>query len=178
VNANVSQLPREVKSFADFDLDTVFASQTLSDRAYGAAQETIRKFDSAFPGWQLYRRIVAGVDAFDRDLEAWAIWMARGVVRAQRANGRPMVFAKVRARPGWIAQAGRDGLDYAIFQRYAEGVNRRAARFGVDSETYLRVRDTVAGGMTIGLNTFRAQLHAEYMRLILKAKTDNAKFRG
>lgn len=178
MNARASHLPREVTSFQDFDLDSVFASQILSERAYGAAQETIRRFDSRFPGWQLYRRVVAGVDAFDRDLEAWAIWMARGIVYAERTNNRPMVFAKVRRRPGWIAQAGRDGLDYAIFQKYAEGLNKRAARFGVDSETYGRVRDAVAGGMTIGLNTFRAQLHAEYMRIILKAKTDNAQFRG
>ena len=166
--------PREATGFKEYDLDGLFAPQTVSDMAHKAALNTRAKFDSKFPGWQLYRRIVAGVDLFDRELEAWAVWMARGVARAEKLNGRHVIGQRVRMRSGWVAQAGRDGLDYAIFQKYAEGTKKRAARFDVDAETYQKVRDAVSGGMVIGLNTFRSQLHAEYMRLLLHAKTGKA----
>ena len=165
--------PIEATGFKEYDLDGLFAPQTLSDMAYKAAQNTRKKFDSRFPGWQLYRRVVAGVDLFDRELEAWAVWMARGLARAERTDGRRVIGPKTRQKPGWIAQAGRDGLDYAIFQKYAEGTKKRAARFGIDHGTYQKIRDAVSGAMMIGLNTFRTELHAEYMRLLFKAKTGN-----
>lgn len=163
---------KEVNVFKKQDLDGLFASPVLSDLAYKAARNTQAKFDSRFPGWALYRRVVAGIDVFDRDLEAWSISMARGVARGEKSNGRSQVSGKVRRKGEWIAQAGRDGLDFAIFQKYAEGAKPRAERFGIDYRTYQRVRDAVAGGMTIGLNTFRSQLHAEYISLFLREKCD------
>lgn len=145
-----------------FDMDTVFAPDALSDSCIDAAIRTTAKFDSYFPGWFLYRRVVNGTALFDRQLEAWAIMCARQLARAEKENGRRWVSRAVRAKPGWIAQAGRDALDFAIFGKYAAGLQERAERFGVAHKTYQAVRDPVSRCMWIGMDTFRAMLHAEY----------------
>lgn len=145
-----------------FDMDTVFAPDTLPDTCIDAAIRTSAKFDNTFPGWFLYRRVVNGSQLFDRQLEAWAIMCARQLARAEKDNGRKWVSGAVRAKPGWIAQAGRDALDFAIYGKYAAGLHDRAERFGVAHTTYRALRDPVGRCMWIGLDTFRAMLHAEY----------------
>ena len=80
-------------------------------------------------------------------------------------SGRDYIGPKTRQKPLWVAQAGRDGLDYAIFGKYAEGLHERADRFGIAHKTYQAVRDPVGRAMWIGLETYRAQLHAEYWRV-------------
>lgn len=161
------------------DLDSVFASDSLSDTALTAAYRTAAKFSAHFPGWFLYRRVVGGIGLFDRQLEAWAVTSARLLSRSRKDNGRDYIGPKTRAKTvmvdrggrevpvSWIAQAGRDGLDFAIYGRYHEGAGlvERAKRFGVHPTTYQSVRDPVAKSMWIGLETFRAQLHAEYWRV-------------
>lgn len=150
------------------DVDQVFASQALSDTALTAAVRVSARFDASFPGWQLYRRVVAGVGLHDRQLEAWAIGCARSLARShKRKDGRPYVRSDARLKAGWIAQAGRDALDFAIYGRYATGagLNERADRFGVHWKTYQSVRDPVAACMRIGVDTFGAELHAEYFRV-------------
>ena len=147
------------------DLDSVFAADSLSDTAIDAAIRASSKFSPYFPGWFLYRRVVAGVGLFDRQLEAWAVMSARLLARSRKDNGRDYIGPKTRAKPLWVAQAGRDGLDYAIFGKYAEGLHERADRFGVAHKTYQAVRDPVGRAMWIGLETYRAQLHAEYWRV-------------
>lgn len=144
------------------DLDGVFASESLSDTALTAAYRTAAKFSHHFPGWFLYRRVAAGIDLFDRQLEAWAVTSARMLSRSLKDNGRDYIGPKTRAKPLWVAQAGRDALDYAIYGKYAEGLHERAGRYGVAHLTYQAIRDPVAKSMWIGLETFRAQLHAEY----------------
>lgn len=143
-------------------VDAVFAGDTLSDTALTAAYRASAKFSPHFPGWFLYRRVIAGVELFDRQLEAWAVTSARMLSRSLKDNGRDYIGPKTRAKPLWVAQAGRDGLDYAIFGRHAEGLHERADRFGVAHKTYQAIRDPVGKSMWIGLETFRAQLHAEY----------------
>ena len=147
------------------DLDSVFASDTISDTALTAAYRTAAKFSPYFPGWFLYRRVAAGVDLFDRQLEAWAVMAARMLSRSLKDNGRDYIGPKTRAKPRWIAQAGRDGLDFAIYGKHAEGLHERAERFGVAHKTYQAIRDPVGRAMWIGLDTFRSQLHAEYWRV-------------
>ncbi|MBS0200306.1 MAG: hypothetical protein JSR70_07625 [Proteobacteria bacterium] len=145
-----------------FDLDTIFSAETLSDTCIDAAIRSSAKFSPYFPGWFLYRRVVNGTTLFDRQLEAWAIMCARQLARSEKENGRKWVSGAVRAKPGWIAQAGRDALDFAIFGRYPEGLHERAERFGIAHKTYQAIRDPVSRCMWIGLDTYRAMLHMEY----------------
>lgn len=147
------------------DLDCIFAMQTLSDTAIDAAIRASAEFDSAFPGWFLYRRVVGGVGLFDRHLESWAVGSARMLSRSKKLNGRSYIGQTTRSKPGWVAQAGRDGLDYAIYGRHPEGLGERADRFGVHPTTYQAIRDPVGKAMWIGLETFRSFLHAEYWRV-------------
>jgi hypothetical protein len=143
-------------------IDAAFSGDTLSDTALTAAYRTAAKFSAHFPGWFLYRRVMAGTNLFDRQLEAWAVTSARMLSRSLKDNGRDYIGPKTRQKPLWVAQAGRDALDFAIFGRYAEGLHERADRFGVAHKTYQAIRDPVGKSMWIGLETFRAQLHAEY----------------
>jgi hypothetical protein len=151
------------------DADQVFASSQLSDTALSAAVRVTARFDPSFPGWELYRRVVAGVGLFDRRLEAWAVTNARMLSRMTKKTPagqlRPYIGDISRSKPGWIAQAGRDALDFAIYKRYPSGLNERGDRFGVREDAYQAIRDPVAAGMCIGLETFASELHAEYFRV-------------
>ena len=151
-------------SLRGVDADQVFASQQLSDTAMTAAVRVTARFDPSFPGWLLYRRVVAGVGLFDRQLEAWSVSTARMLSRMEKRNGREYVQA-ARRRPDWIAQAGRDALDFAIYGKYAAGLGERGDHFGVSPKTYQAIRDPIAAGLWIGLQTFQSELHAEYFRV-------------
>lgn len=171
MNAETSKAAQTVdfdvksRDFVTRGMDAIFAADQLSDTALTTAYRTAAKFSRHFPGWFLYRRVIAGVTLFDRQLEAWAILSARMLARSLKDNGRDYIGPKTRAKPLWIAQAGRDGLDYAIFGRHAEGLHERADRFGVAHKTYQSIRDPVGKSMWIGLETFRAQLHAEFWQV-------------
>jgi hypothetical protein len=168
---NVATLPQSTGdwSIRGRDADQVFASQQLSDTAMTAAVRVSARFDASFPGWYLYRRVVAGVGLFDRQLEAWAVTNARMLSRMSKRTPsgqiRSYIGEATRGKPGWIAQAGRDALDFAIYKRYAAGLNERGERFGVHWKTYQSIRDPVAAGMCIGLETFASEIHAEYFRV-------------
>jgi hypothetical protein len=150
-------------SLRGVDADQVFASQQLSDTAMTAAVRVTARFDPSFPGWQLYRRIVAGTNLFDRELERWATSTAWMLATAHKVRGREYVKASSR-RPDWVAQAGRDALDYVVCGRYASGLVDRADAFGVSPKTYQRIRDPMAACMSIGLETFATELRGEYFR--------------
>lgn len=154
------------------DLDSLFAVDALSDTCIDAAIRTTAKFDNSFPGWLLYRRVVSGSNLFDRQLEAWAIGCARALSRAEQINGRAYISGATRRKSAWVAQAGRDALDYAIFGRYAASADEREQRFGVSHKTYCKVRDPVARGMWIGMDTFRAMLFHEYWQVRRDEKCD------
>lgn len=151
------------------DADQVFACQQLSDTAMTAAVRVSARFDPSFPGWYLYRRVVAGVGLFDRQLEAWAVTNARMLSRMTKRTPtgqmRPYISDISRRKPAWVAQAGRDALDFAIYKRYQSGLTERSERFGVHPTTYQAIRDPVAAGMCIGLETFASEIHAEYFRV-------------
>jgi hypothetical protein len=147
-----------------WDLDTLFAVLPNWDRCVDARQRAQARFSPHFPGWALYRRLITGDPLLDRTLEAWAIGMARGLARARKINGRAVVPAGTR-RNDWIAQAGRDGLDGALFGRFPCGVGVRAERFHMRAETYQRVRDAVADGICRGAAHFQSEIHFQYRRL-------------
>jgi len=147
------------------DLDQVFACQELSDTALTAAYRVSARFDASFPGWQLYRRIAAGIGLFDRQLECCAVATARRLARSEKLNGRSYISGAIRQKSPWIAQAGRDALDFAIYGRYSASADERAKRFGIHRDTYRSVRNPIAAGLWIGVETFRSELHAEYLKV-------------
>jgi len=158
-------------------LDSIFAANELSDTAIDAVIRTSARFDSSFPGWLLYRRVASGSNLFDRQLEAWAIGCARALSRAEQVNGRSYVSGATRRKPGWVAQAGRDALDYAIFGKFPATVDEREARFGVSHKTYRKLRDPVARCMWVGMDTFRAMLFLEYWHVRRDEKNADAAVR-
>jgi hypothetical protein len=145
-------------------IDALFSGQ-LGDTALTAVLWTDQQFDQGFPGWELYRTVVSGDRIFDRTLEAYAIGMARAVARAKRKTGHSEVAQRTR-RNEWLKQAARDALFMVVHGKQPLGVCQRAAQFGdLAPKVYLRVRDAVAGGMTIGLETYRAMLFANVHRV-------------
>lgn len=158
----VSTRETRLNELFTFDMDSLFSNAHLSDSALTAAVSTSAKFDPSFPGWELYRRIIAGVGLFDLKLEAWAIGVAHQLARAKKVNGRHLISGATASKPGWIDQAARDALDHVIFGQYPVGLKSREKQFGVDKWTYARIRNTMAECMLCGLHTFRAVLHAEY----------------
>jgi len=146
-------------------IDALFTGQ-LGDTALTAIQWTDEQFDHRFPGWPLYRTIVAGDRIFDRKLEAYAIAMARAVARAKRKTGHSEVAQRAR-RNGWLKQAAKDALFMVVHGKQPLGVVQRGEQFGVSHMTYIRIRDAVAGGMTIGLETYRAMLFSNVHRVRL-----------
>lgn len=162
---NAAAIPQAVGdwSLRGVDADQVFASQQLSDTAMTAAVRVTAKFDPSFPGWQLYRRVVAGTDLFNRELEDWAASTAWMLATAHKVKGREYVKASSR-RPDWVAQAGLDALDHVVCGRYAAGLGERADAFGVSPKTYQRIRDPMAACMSIGLEMFATELRGEYFR--------------
>src|SRR5574337_981720 len=80
MTATAETIPEAVGDWTlrGLDVDQVFARPELSDDALTAACLTTARFDPAFPGWQLYRRIVAGFTMFDAELDEWAVGVGRG----------------------------------------------------------------------------------------------------
>lgn len=152
-------------------IDTLFASVKFyqdnwaSGICYDSILRASQQFHRDFPGWFFYRRVRHGDARFDRQLEAFAIGGARGLARSHKESGRRYISGAIAAKPGWVAQAGRDALDYAIFGQFPAGLNERAARFGVHWKTYQAIRDPLAGGLFIGVETWTSCLHAEFYAL-------------
>ena len=171
----------EVQAAGDYDvktgdiyergIDTLFASVRFYRDSWGpnickdAITRTSAKFDPAYPGWFFYRRVRHGDYRFDRVLEAYAIGGARALARAEKVNGRRYISRANPSRPGWIAQAGRDALDYAIYGKYPAGLCERGEHFGVSPKTFQAIRDPLAAGMFIGVETWTSTLHGEFMSL-------------
>lgn len=149
---------------ASNNLDDVFASSCLSDAALTAAKRTTDRFHTSFPGFALYRLIVAGVE--DPRVTSWAIMTARVLTRSQKKNGRPYIDREAGKRTDWVDCAGLDALASVVGQRWPVSLDERAREFGVHWKTYKAIRDPVAAGMNIGLRMYQTQLHAEYMSVL------------
>lgn len=158
MNAQVEAIPEAVGDWTlrGLDVDQVFARPELSDDALTAACLTTARFDPAFPGWQLYRRIVAGFTMFDAELDEWAVGVGRLLAQAKRRDGRAYI-----AKPGaWVDAAARDALA-AVVTGVSQVETVRARELGCHRDSYRRVKHPLAGGMEIGMQTFRAELLAK-----------------
>lgn len=146
--------------------EQVFALTPLPDNCVDAANRAARRFDSGFPGWQLYCRIVRGESIFDRQIMAWAISSARMYSRMRKRNGQCVVRKAARGR--WIAQAGADALDALIFGRRVESTSKVAHLLDVDDELYERFRLELLGLMALGFSGYVAEVHYQLYRVRLE----------
>lgn len=152
-----------MSNFSD-DMDAIFSGEEITDAMLDADREARREMGDDFPGWMLYRKVIAGVTIFDDDLSEWAYMTAHALASAVQENGRRYVWQSVAARPGWVTQAGWDALDRAIDGAFPASLDKRAQQYGVSPQTYRKVRDPLAGGIIIGMETYRGILHYHYLR--------------
>jgi hypothetical protein len=155
MNALSEAIPEAVGDWTlrGMDVDQIFAQPRLSDDALTAACMTTARFDPAFPGWQLYRRIVAGFTLHDAELDAWAVSTGRLLAQARRRDGRAYI-----AKPGaWVDAAARDALA-AVVTGQSPTETPRALMLAVDLKTYRRIKHPLAACMEVGMQTFRAEL--------------------
>lgn len=152
-------------------VDPLFASVKFyqdnwaSGICYDAIKRTAADFHAGYPGWDIYRLTRHGDERSKKAVVEYGEVMAAGVAKAQKLNGRPVVAPLTRQKFGWIRQAGRDGVDYLIYGKFPAGLNDRAKMFGVGWETYQKVRDSVAGGLWVGAETWRDRLHMHFFDL-------------
>ncbi|MDE2471931.1 MAG: hypothetical protein KGL35_25190, partial [Bradyrhizobium sp.] len=134
MTATAETIPQAVGDWQlrGLDVDQIFAQPQLSDDALTAACLTTARFDPAFPGWQLYRRVVAGFTLYDAELDEWAVSVGRLLSQAHRKrNGRPYVI-----KPGvWVDAAARDALA-AVVTGISPVETPRAQSFGVNLRDY------------------------------------------
>lgn len=162
MTATAETIPQAVGDWTlrGLDVDQIFAQPQLSDDALTAACLTTARFDPAFPGWQLYRRIVAGFTMYDAELDEWAVSVGRLLSMAHRRDGRQYI-AK---RGPWVDAASRDALA-AIVTGISPVETPRAVSLGVDLKTYRRIKHPLAACMEVGMQTFRAELLAKLYRV-------------
>lgn len=151
------------------DMDQRFANAHLDDDALSAAVLTTVSFDPSFPGWQLYRRIVAGVDLHNRELEEWVIGCARLLAKARnRKTGRMYVQGSHK----WIDTVARDALASFISGhpvRYAA----RAREIGVHPDTYKKMLAPMMSGIANGFDEYRTHLSINLRKVRQLNRRDN-----
>lgn len=147
-------------------LDGVFIRDSLTDTALQAAQWADQKYAAHFPGWAVYRLFAAQDRLQAEKVSAYAISMAYGLARARRnsagRNSHPLIAR--RKRGSWLVQAALDAVFYGIHLRFPVGSHVREAEYDVHQDLYRKVRDSVAGGMLIGFEAYRAELFYQYAR--------------
>lgn len=145
------------------EIDQIFAGD-LTDNCIDAAIRASANFDHRFPGWQLYCKIVRGDDLYDRHLDAWAIGLARGLCRSIKKNGHQVV--KPSARGGWVSISGLDALHRCVTGHFLESGATIAEKLGIRKDKYYAIREAVSGGMIMGFENYRAELHYQYVRVL------------
>lgn len=165
----VVETERTALAMSAINADEAFSRPELTDDALTAAQWANAKFHTTFPGWQLYRRIAAGMTLFDDELDAWVVGGARLLARARKKPVPPAKTGRcyIEARGPWIDQAARDALYAAINGRRPASAREREAQFRVKRDTYLKIYRPILACLIIGLETYRGDLHAEYRRVKL-----------
>lgn len=167
---DLAELAREAAGDRDLRGSEPFTRFALTDDELTAATWATLKFHKTFPGWQLYRRINAGMGIFDDELDAWVVGGAHLLARARVVrSGR----CYVEKRGAWIDQAARDALATVVRVNLGRGwptellpsVLARAKEFGVESRTWLKIYRPVTACLVIGLETFASDLRAEYRKV-------------
>ena len=146
-------------------LDGVFIGDaTLSDTALQAALWADAKYKAHFPGWAVYRLFAARDAVQAEKVTAYAIAMAVALSKARKKSQNSHPLIAKRKRGSWIAQAAMDAVYYGIHMRFPVGAPVRAEQWDVHKDLYQRVRDSVAGGLLIGFEAYRAELFYQLHR--------------
>ena len=161
---NAVAIPQADQPVKVVTTDQRFARVELSDTCIDAANRTASRFDSSYPGWELYSRIVRGDTVFDRRLRAWAMSAARLYSRARKVNGHAVVAPRGRSG-AWIAQAGLDALEFVIQGYYTENAYTTAERLDKDDSQYRKFRGEIAVLMLDWFEMYRSELHYQYSRV-------------
>ena len=173
---NACEYDLRTQDIVERGMGIVFANDALSDTALDAAGRTDRAFSEFFPGWELYRRVVAGQNIFDGVLDDWAVTCARQLAGALKDNGRDYISPKTRRKNGWVDQAGRDALAFVVSGAYPAGQCERAEQYGVSHVTYRKIRLPVAKCIDAGLRAYTAELYANFW--LVRADERRAVSRG
>jgi hypothetical protein len=176
------------RGWRGFDVDKVFSRPELSDDALTASEWCARKFSRTFPGWQLYRRVNAGMHVHDNELDAWVVGGARMLARARRKPTPPATVGRcyIEKRGPWIDQAARDALATVIrignidLGAVVPAARARGAQFGIKGDTWLKIYRPMLACLVIGLNSYASELHYQYRQVkMVKPETDgNLEVRG
>lgn len=167
---DITEIVRDATADRDWrgaDWDAAFCRPELSDDALTAAVWASARFYPTFPGWQLYRRINAGMTLHDDELDAWIIGGARLLARARKRNGRRYI----EARGLWIDQAARDALETMITGRQPASARERALMLEISRDMYLKIYKPLLACLVLGFDSFRSELHAGYRKV--KIATDD-----
>jgi hypothetical protein len=143
-------------------LEQFFAIDPLPDTCIDAANRAARAFDSTFPGWPLYARIVRGETYYDRTLIAWVVMGARMLARSRQKNGHE--YIKPSTRGLWIAAAAKDALDDVIGCP-PPSARERAREFGIKHDTYLRIFRPIRAMMQMGLMEYASELQYQFRQV-------------
>lgn len=149
--------------FRSTGLDGVFSQSGITDAMIDADTRVRAEIGGEFPGWMLYRKIVAGVDIYDGEIEEWAYLSAHALANASQNNGRRYLWPS-KIGKAWITAAAWDALDRVVQGAWPVTAEVRAEQYGVSAPTYRKIRNPVAGGIIIGLETYKQALHYHYLR--------------
>lgn len=153
-----------------------FTRYQLSDTELEAAAWAATKFHSTFMGWELFRRIRAGMSIFHDDLDAWVIGGARLLARCTSVRSGQSYIAPTK-RGAWIDQAARDALATVVRLDAREGfssfvlhsMNERAREFNINPRTWAKIYKPCTAMLWVGFENFQQIALYEYRQARLHA---------
>ena len=148
------ETPRERMSIEEY-----FAITPMMGTCIDAANRASRHFDSEFPGWELYARIVRGETSHDAKLQEWAIAGARMLSVSRQNNGHPYIRTSILGE--WVDFAALDAFSQVVGLPIPSA-RSRGDEFGIKVDTYLKVFKPVNAMMHMGLMLYTSDLEFEF----------------
>lgn len=111
-------------------------------------------------GYQAWITMVADTDCHGEHLADWVKSLARALATLRPLMGRKRRDVLVKSyRQDWGDQAALDGLQIALYgANKVEGYDARANAFGCRWQAYKRIRDLVAGVVTMQMAQYESAL--------------------
>lgn len=111
-------------------------------------------------GYQAWITMVADSDCHGESLADWVKSLARALATLRPVMGRKRRDVLVKSyRPEWGDQAALDGLQIALYgPGKVESYDARANAFGCRWQAYKRIRDLVAGVVTMQMAQYESAL--------------------
>lgn len=156
----LEEYPRE-----PLDTDTIFAKfghRLLSDYEIMSLSMASMVCNPNVPASEIYLTYVSRCDGYVSVIREFCLGIARqlSVARRKTAKGTYPYMPSYEER--WGKYAVSDAMAIAFFGKSVapvlDGENGRALQFGVDPKTYRKVRDFIAGVLTITVMDYREAL--------------------